>query len=80
MIDIVEQVAVVTQNRVFDMQVCVPSSWSDEEVLHFANAANPCCTSEGWFIRKEGSHYLGGDPERVPCEERDGMVHIMLDA
>jgi hypothetical protein len=74
--------ATVTQRGGLDMQVCVPKNWSDEQVIHFANLANPCGTSKGWMIRKEGDPALSGDPERKQCEEIDRAenVHIMLDA
>lgn len=70
----------VIQIGALDMQVCVPTDWSDEQVIEFANRENPCGTTGGWFIRKKGSKYLQGAPERRQCEERAGYVHIMLDA
>lgn len=72
--------AEVTRMGVLDMQVCVPEDFTDEQVKAFANEANPCGTSYGWTIRQQGSKYLAGANERVPCEERPGHVHIMLDA
>lgn len=72
--------AEVTQRGILDMQVCVPKDWTDEQVKVFAGDENPCGTSGGWFIRKEGNEYLSGAPERVSCAERDGYVHIMLEA
>lgn len=71
---------VVTKIGIFDMQVCVPVDWSDEKATKFANAHNPCGTEGGWQMRKEGDKNLKGDPERVPCAERPGCVHIMFDA
>lgn len=62
------------------MQVCVPSDWKDEDVEAFANRENPCGTTNGWQIRREGSRLLAGCKERVCCEDRDKHVHIMLDA
>lgn len=70
----------VTQRGVLDMQVCVPAEWTDEQVLDFAEKENPCGTTNGWFIRREGDKELMGCPERQPCAERDNFVHIMLDA
>ena len=66
----------ITRYGILDMQVCVPKDWTDEQVLEFAEANNP----GGWQIRREGDPFLNGDPERVPCDEREGFVHIMLDA
>lgn len=62
------------------MQVCVPVDWTDEQVKDFAETAYPCGTEFGWVIRKEGDEALAGDAERVPCQSRAGMVHVMLDA
>lgn len=70
----------VTKTGVLDMQVCVPEEWPDARVKRFANAENPCGTRDGWFIRKEGLAILAGAPERVPCADREGFVHVMLDA
>lgn len=72
--------AAVTQRNVLDMQVCVPKDWTDEQALQFANTHNLCGTVNGWSIRKEGSQSLRGAPERQPCHDREGFVHIMLDA
>lgn len=71
--------AEVTKYGFLDMQVCVPSDWTDEQVSEFAESSYPCGTEAGWSIRKkvEGNPDY---PERVPCQERDGFVHIMLDA
>ena len=70
----------VVKTGIFDMQVCVPSDWSDKQVLNFANGQNYCGTSNGWMIRKEGDKALLGCPERVQCDTREDFVHIMLDA
>ena len=70
----------VTRASVLCIQVCVPEVWSDKQVIDFAEKENPCGTMNGWFIRKEGEKDLGGMPERNPCEERPGFVHIMLAA
>jgi hypothetical protein len=69
----------VTKCGVFDMQVCVPTEWTDSQVLSFAEKENPSGTN-GWFIRRQGDEALGEDGERVTCGGRSGYVHIMLDA
>ncbi len=69
----------VTQAHALDMQVCVPTSWTDEQVVQFADEHNPSGLDNGWSIRREGDAALDGDPERTPCEGREGYVHIMLD-
>lgn len=70
----------VIRKGVLDCQVCVPSGWSDDLVIEFANREYPCGTSAGWVIRREGSELLNGDPERKQCAENVNNVHIMLDA
>jgi hypothetical protein len=70
----------ITRMGLLDMQVCVPENLSDTEVLVFAGIENPCGTENGWFIRKQGDEALNGCDERVKCEEREGCVHIMLEA
>jgi hypothetical protein len=70
----------VTRYGFLDMQVCVPADWTDEQVNTFAEAQYPCGTQNGWQIRKEGSENLAGQPERVPCADRAGFIHVMLDA
>ena len=72
--------AIVSRYGFLDMQVCVRKDRSDEEVEDFANEANPCGTSNGWKIRKEGDPALAGAPERVQCADNPDRVHIMLDA
>lgn len=63
-----------------DMQLCVPKHYTDEQVVECAERLNPSGTQNGWQIRKMGDVLLGGDPERKECCDREGFVHIMLDA
>lgn len=72
--------AEVTRTGGLDMQVCVPTDWTDEQVKTFAERENPCGTTNGWFIRKAGDPALAGMPERNPCAQREGHVHVTLDA
>lgn len=71
--------AEITQRGAFDMQVCVPRDWTDEQVKAFADAENEAGTENGWQIRRQGHELLNGFDERVPCAGRAGHVHIMLD-
>lgn len=71
--------AYVTKRNALDMQVCVPGDWTDEQVKGFADGSNPSGLTAGWVIRREDDKALADDPERAPCEQRDGHVHIMLD-
>lgn len=70
----------VTRMALLDMQVCVPSDWTDDQITKFANRENVCGTSLGWCITRQGDKFLSGCDERVKCLKRDGFVHIMLHA
>lgn len=70
--------AVVLREGFLDMQVCAPNEMTDEQVIAFAEHEYPCGTINGWFICKQGDKALSGGPERNPCEERPGFVHIAL--
>ena len=72
--------AEVTKTGAIDMQVCVPTDWTDEQAKAFADAQNPSGVTHGWCIRRHGDRLLNGDAERVACADRSGFVHIMLDA
>lgn len=72
--------ATVTRRGALAMQVCVPVEYSDDDVNRFAEESNPCGTTHGWHICRDGDRLLGGDPERVVCQQREGHVHIMLHA
>ncbi len=69
----------VTRRGVLDMQVCVPTRWTNAQIVDFANANNPCGTIAGWHVRKD-RELLRGDPIRRQCEGRKGYIHVMLDA
>lgn len=71
----------VTHESILSMQICVPSTWTDEEAERFARKT-PCGTTGGWRIRKDGDKNLAGERARVKCagaDARHGYVHIMLD-
>ena len=72
-----EQAPEVIRNGVFSCQVCVPESYTDDEVKSFADTHNLCGTENGWFVRDENPD---GSPKRVACSERKGFVHLVLDA
>ena len=67
--------AVIVQYGVFDIQVCVPADWKDQQVTKFVNVANPCGTSAGWQIRHVEGHDI-----RVKCAKHSDHVHIVLEA
>lgn len=70
----------VTYAGMLAMQVCVPESWRDEDVLLFANVKNPCGTMNGWAIQQAVDRGLANAPDRVPCAHRQGFVHVTLAA
>lgn len=70
----------IVRAGILTMQVCVPSTFTDDEVLAFAENKNPCGTSAGWQIRRQGDDALRGAPERRTCNDDPTHVHIMLDA
>lgn len=75
-----EELPEVTRYGLLCMQVCVPKTWTDDQVNTFAEQEYPCGTSCGWSIRRQGDPSLNGDAERVACHDRADFVHVMLDA
>lgn len=69
----------VTRFSLVSLQVCVPTQASDPEVEAFANEAHPTGIESKWRIRRQGDPSLSGCDERVPCQQRGGCVHVMLD-
>ena len=63
-----------------DVQACVPEDWPDERIISFAEQQYPCGTKHGWQVRHQGHRLLAGCPAKVPCSDREGFVHVMLDA
>lgn len=70
--------AEVTRLGIFDMQVCVPTEWTDSQVEEFANNKHPAGTDHGWKLRDVADPAQAGMPVRVPCSMDDGQVHVML--
>ncbi len=66
----------VVRHGIFNIQICVPEGWTDDEAVDFANIQG---RGTKWIIRREGDKDLLGDLERQPCEERNGCIHIMFD-
>jgi hypothetical protein len=71
--------AVVTRTGALDMHVCVPGGWTDDRIKTLAGTENVCGTMVGWQIRKDAK-MLNGSPECNPCSDRNGFVHVTLDA
>ena len=62
----------------FDLCVCVPGLYTDEQVEEFANREQPCGTEYGWKIRRGDSEELG--PERCQCDDHPENSHVVLEA
>lgn len=69
----------VTRVGLLCCQVCVPGTFTDEQVLEYVNSANPAGTERGWSIRKQGHPMLSGENERVQCNLHEENVHVMLE-
>lgn len=70
----------VTRYGALDTQVCLPSDWTDDQIVEFTNAANPSGTVAGWVIRRAGDPSLVGHPECISCGLDSRFIHVMLDA
>jgi hypothetical protein len=70
--------AELIRTTILSCQVCVPQDWNDAQVIAFAEKSNPCGTTNGWFISREGDEYLMGTHERVNCADRVGFIHVVL--
>ena len=62
----------ITIRKLLAMQICVPQDWSDHEIEMFAEEKNRCGTTHGWKIDK--------DLDKVPCKERNGFIHVVVQA
>lgn len=60
------------------IQCCIPKEFTDQQTVDFVEKINPCGTTGGWHIRKEGNIF--GSPERVECAKDNNNVHVLLDA
>lgn len=72
----VDDLAEVTRYTIFVTQVCVPETWTDDQIVDFTNRMNPSGLENGWQIIRE---HRNGDPERNPCSERECFVHVALE-
>lgn len=61
------------------MQVCVPSGWTDEQIVEYANQKAMTGLDHGWSIIRNGDAALGSYPERNQCEQRKECVHVLLE-
>jgi hypothetical protein len=71
--------AEIIRRGLFAIQVCVPKDWTDQQIIEFAEEANPCGTERGWQIRRyleEEANYQ----ERGQCMDHENHVHLVLEA
>ena len=68
----------VMMYSLLSMQVCVPTSFTDAQVVEFANLNNPSETQNGWQIRRQANTKPTVSAERAPCL-RAGYVHVILE-
>jgi len=68
------------RRHVFWCQVCVPSDWTDENIVAFAEREYPCGTENGWHLVKPGEESACRVEGQaiVACEDRKGFVHRIL--
>jgi hypothetical protein len=64
--------------KLLAMRVCVPSDFTDEQIIAFAEKQNPAGTSNGWVIARKGATALAGSEERIQCAEKPDCVHMVL--
>jgi hypothetical protein len=70
--------AMITRRGLIDMQVCVPSEWTDAQAEDFANRANPTGIRSPWRLRAADDPAQAGAQIRVTCAECADNVHIMM--
>lgn len=73
--------AMVVKEGIMAIQVCVPSDWTDEHIVVWANG-HYSCGANSWKVRKEGDDLVtANSPERAGCAEfpPGERVHVILD-
>lgn len=64
-------------SSMFSCSVCVPKTWTPEEVVKRVNAEHPCGTASGWVISKDEKFASG---HSNPCKCGANRLHYLLDA
>lgn len=60
------------------MRLCVPGNFTEEQIVEFAENKNPCGTSHGWELAKEGHLSLEGNKDRIMCAGDVDNVHVVV--
>lgn len=68
--------AVVLRMGLCNIQVCVPASWSVEEIEAWVNHDCPAGTQHGWRFYDEPCH--DGSAPRITCAADKEKVHVIL--
>lgn len=71
------QITALVPGRVGALQVCVPDTWTEVQIVEFAQSQ--CIVRCVFEFRRTGDPRLGGHDERRVCRDRDGCVHMILD-
>lgn len=64
----VDDSPLVIQQSVFQVQLCIPSEWSDEKIIGFCTQEVPPGTEGGWKISSN----------RGQCENNKNKIHVVL--
>lgn len=68
----------IIRTSLLTIQVCIPETWNDEQIIEYVNTTYPSGTKNGWMIVKEGDDLLAGHNERVRCSQYSNYVHVLL--
>lgn len=71
----IEGQAETLRECIFQKQVCVPKSMTEQEIINFANTS-PSGTTNGWTI-EEGSE---DSPKYVQCAKFESHWHVLFNA
>ena len=70
----------IIRHSLLSLQVCVPSEWTDQQIVEWVEGENPAGRNLGWQIVRKGREELGGGLERHPCDDYAGNVHVLVEA
>ena len=58
--------------------VCVPKSWTKEQIEYAVNALNPTGIESEWKISSDPTFYTGG-PNPKQCENDSERIHYLME-
>ena len=68
---------VVYADGIVYCSVCVPKTWTREQVVKAVNAVNPTGITSKWTISSDTRFHTGG-PNPKPCEQEEGKIHYLM--